>query len=59
MSAKREVHYPKIIKVVLSCHGNQDSKCYQILLLPQGTYVLNIRFVCYQQQTYEAISLLP
>ena len=39
--------------------GFHDSKYYQILLLPQGTYALNIRFVCHQQQTYKGISLLP
>ena len=55
MSAQHEIHYPsnlKIMKVVLSFHGN---KHYQILFLPQGTYVPNIGFVCYQQQTYEDI----
>ena len=64
MSAKHEVHYPfntRIIKVVLSCHGNKVSKtasttryCYD-----PGTYIPNIRIVCYQQKTYEGISLLP
>ena len=38
--------------------GFQDDKSYLILLLPQGTYFRNIRFVCHQQQTYEGISLL-
>ena len=64
MSAKHEVHYPsnaRIIKVVLSCHGNKVSR-QQVLpdiIMAQETYVPNIRFVCYRQQTNEGISPLP
>ena len=64
MSAKHEVHYPsnaRIIKVVLSCHGNKVSRQEVLpdIVLAHRTNVPNIRFVCYQQQAYEGISLLP
>ena len=65
MSAKHEVHTPsnaRIIKVFSQLpwqRGFCDNKYYQILLLPKATYAPNIRFACYQQQTYECVSLLP
>ena len=59
MSTKHEVHYPsnaKIMKVVLSCHGNKFLR-QQVLpdVVAPGKYVPDIGFVCYQQQTFEDI----
>ena len=69
MSVEHEVHYPSNAritnttrqKVVLSCSDNKVSELASTTrhVMAQGTYVPNIRFVCYQQQTYEGITLLP
>ena len=64
MSAKHEVNClsnARIMKVVLSCHGTRIAR-QQVppdIVVAPWTYVPNVRFVCYQQQTCEGISLLP
>ena len=50
MSGKHEVDYfsdAKIIKVILSCHGNKASKTASTTryVVPQGAYVPNIRLM--------------